>query len=439
MDNHVFRIEGFLYLEQVLLFQDWLIILAKDRFDFKDQRTTNGMWQLELPLNQSINISFNSDNNTIEVQTPIDIGPAIEELSQEACNKIKDKIAPPSSWWRINFSSEQNMLNQSTLLHMFRSMGSYKRGPEKLRMGQGALLRIDDGKEGELALLPKLNIEVIFASPGAPAGPFSRAMAKKMIPVFSAVLSGCFGTPLMPMPAIVPAKENEIEDTLQELNSDKLPDIGFQGLPIWNFLAACRFLGATELADRVIGAMMAYEAGMLQRTDHATLVFFVSAIEALTVPNLKKAKTQRLSKRFSDFLETFCSDDIEKVMNHANFSQAFGKITSKKRFIRELYNLRSVPIHTGHFGNYSGMMIADDQSLKIGLVNDIVVAAISALIKTPVTLLWGHPTFDPFLMIRMSPDEYKKLTDHKEQMSDTKKGGGSIEDYAKNLILTNIQ
>lgn len=281
------------------------------------------------------------------------------------------------------------------MLHMFRHLGAYKRGPEKLRLAGTGLLEVDDQIKEQPALLPKLAIKVTFVSAGAANGPFSKLQADRMVPVLGAVLSSCYGTPLSPSLHFYAAKEDDLDQVITEVNSDETPELGFAGLPIWRILRNSHLNGAGEFADRVIGAMMAYEAGMSQKTDRTTLLFFISAIEALTTPNLKSARTQRINKRFCYFLEEFCGESMDKVMAHGNFRQAFGRISSRKRLATALYNMRSQPVHTGHFGNYSGMMMADDQSLKIGLVNDLVSDAIGTLLRRPVSLLWGHPTLDP--------------------------------------------
>jgi len=141
------------------------------------------------------------------------------------------------------------------------------------------------------------------------------------------------------------AKEEEIKSIVDEIHSEETPELGLQGLPIWSVFQTCHYSGAGELADQIVGAMMAYEAGMLQRTNHSTLLFFVSAIEALTEPNLNTAKTQRLSKRFSYFLEEFCSAEATKVMNHANFNQAFGGIKSRKKILPMSYTIFDLNLH----------------------------------------------------------------------------------------------
>ena len=432
MDYHTFSKQGFLSKDHVLLFQDWFLLFAKNKLDITGQGSGGDTWRLNLSSKQSVNITYRTEEKVIEIQSPIEVGPVVEEIADIACKEFQNNSPTPGSWWSASFYSAQMTIDQNSLLHMFRNLGTFKRSPEKLRMGKFALLLPKDETGEHPPLFPKLNINVIFISPGASGGPFSRSQAEKIIPVINAVLSSCFGTPLMPSPAIFPAKEDKINMANQELRTANIPEVGFEGLPIWSFLHACHTYGAGELADRLIGAMMAYEAGMLQRTDHSTLLFFVSAIEALTVPNLNAAKTQRLSKRFSYFLEEFCSQEIHKVMNHANFEQAFGKIESRKKFIRELYNLRSQPVHTGHFGNYSGMLLSDDQSLKVGLVNDIVRLAIVSLIKCPVSLLWGHPELDPSVTIELEPMQYNLLK------SQADKANVTIEKYVKNAVLKNL-
>jgi len=433
MEDHKFTIEGYSNTEQALLFQDWFLLLAENKIEITGQGSSGDTWRLNLNSNQSIEISYSADTKSINVNAPAKIGPLVEKLSLAANQKITDRSPTPGSWWKLSFGPAQTAMDQSALLHMFRNLGAFRRGPDKLRMGRAALLHINDETDDKVSLFPKLNIRVHFISPGAAGGPLSKLLAERSVPVINAVLSSCFGSPLMPSASIFPLKPDEVETTVKEISSEEIKELGFQGLPIWGFLQSCFLLGASELADRIIGAMMAYESGMLQRTDHSTLLFFISSIESLTVPNLKTARPQRLSKRFSYFLEEFCSDGIEKIMNHSNFEEAFGKITSKKKFINELYNLRSQPVHTGHFGNYSGMFMADKQSLKVGLVNDIVVAAIEALIKRPVSLLWGHPQLDPSLTIRLEPSDFQLLKDQAE------KDKTSIDEYVKNAIFTGLR
>lgn len=319
------------------------------------------------------------------------------------------------------------------MLHMFRHLGAYKRGPEKLRLAGTGLLEVDDQIKGQPAFFPKLTIKVTFVSAGAANGPFSKLQAKRMVPVLGAVLSTCYGTALSPSIHFDPAKEGDLDQVKGEVNSDEIPELGFSGLPIWRILQNSHLNGAGEFADRIIGAMMAYEAGMSQKTDRTTLLFFISAIEALTAPNLRPARTQRINKRFCYFLEKFCGESMDKMMAHENFRQAFGGISSRKRLATELYNMRSQPVHTGHFGNYLRMIMADDQSLKVGLVSDLVLGAIVSLLRRPVSLLWGHPSLDPATTIRLDPSEHQTLA------KKAKNHHRTTEDYVTDLLRKNIK
>jgi hypothetical protein len=432
MDYSQFQIERILSRDEALLFQDWFLLLAKGRIEINGSGSSGESWTFNTTEQNAIKITFLSKAKALKLEVHSNISAVVEHISIEAQKKVESKSPTPGSWWSIGFEKQQGNLDQNSLLHMFRNLGTYKRGPQKLRLGRSALLEIEDGTGDHPALFPKLSIEVSIISPGASSGPFSKMQAEKMIPVVGAILSTCFGTPLTPSAAFFPVKDEKFDEVVDAVKSNAILELGFQGIPIWSALQNCHLSGAGELADRLVGAMMAYETGMLQRTDHSTLLFFVSAIEALTVPNLKSAKTQRLSKRFCSFLDEFAAAAMDEIMAHGNFEQAFGKITSRKRFAAELYNLRSQPVHTGHFGNYSGMNMADDQSLKVGLVNDVVTGAIAALIKKPVSLLWGHPELDPSLTIRLDPIEHQKLK--KKANNHHKK----IDEYLKALVLKNI-
>jgi hypothetical protein len=432
MDYSKFRIERILSRGEALLFQDWFLLLVKEHIEINGSGSSGESWTFNTTEQNAIKITFLSKVKALELEVLSDISEVVEQISNEAQKKVESKSPTLGSWWLIGFQKQQGNVDQNSLLHMFRNLGTYKRGPQKLRLGRSALLEIEDGTGEHPALFPQLSIKVSIISPGASSGPFSKMQAENMVPIVGAILSTCFGTPLTPSAAIFRVKDDKLDEVVEGVKSNEILELGFQGIPIWSALQNCYLSGAGELADRLVGAMMAYEAGMLQRTDHATLLFFVSAIEALTVPNLKSAKTQRLSKRFCTFLDEFATAAMDEIMNHVNFEQAFGRITSRKRFATELYKLRSQPVHTGHFGNYSGMMMADDQSLKVGLVNDVVIGAIAALIKRPISLLWGHPELDPSLTIRLDSIEHQKLK--KKATNNHKK----IDEYLKSLVLKDI-
>lgn len=404
-----FRLVGVPTRDTALLLQDWFVYLAKGQLEINGSGSSEDTWRLSAPDQDAIKLSWDAKRKELGVEAKKGISSVVQSVLSESKRRVDSQHPLPGSWWTIHFSTNDRNMDQSSMLHMFRHLGAYKRGPEKLRLAGTGLLEVDDQIKEQPALLPKLAIKVTFVSAGAANGPFSKLQADRMVPVLGAVLSSCYGTPLSPSLHFYAAKEDDLDQVITEVNSDETPELGFAGLPIWRILRNSHLNGAGEFADRVIGAMMAYEAGMSQKTDRTTLLFFISAIEALTTPNLKSARTQRINKRFCYFLEEFCGESMDKVMAHGNFRQAFGRISSRKRLATALYNMRSQPVHTGHFGNYSGMMMADDQSLKIGLVNDLVSDAIGTLLRRPVSLLWGHPTLDPAMTIRLDPIEHQEL------------------------------
>ncbi len=302
MDHSQFRIGKIFTRDQALLFQDWFLLLAKGHIEINGSGSSGESWTLNTTEQNAIKITFLSEAKALEIEVLRGISAVVKQISNEAQKKVESNAPTPGSWWSIGFDKQQGNMDQNARLHMFRHLGTYKRGPEKLRLGRSALLEIEDGTGEHPALFPKLSIEVSIISPGASSGPFSKMQAEKMIPVVGAVLSSCFGTPLAPSAVLFPVKDEKLNEVVKGVKSNEILELGFQSLPIWSVLQNCHLSGAGELADRLVGAMMAYEAGMLQRTDHSTLLFFVSAIEALTVPNQNQLKRKGLASGSVAFL-----------------------------------------------------------------------------------------------------------------------------------------
>ncbi len=430
MNNVTCSIDNIPDNESTLLFIDWLIFLLKnDLTTVKLSGHSAEHWDIEISENEKIAIQNSKTKNSLEISYPQHLEEIIIRAIQTATHNIKINKPRPNCWWVAHFSSDADKVGQRLILHLDRHIGVHTQRPSTLRMANYIFLKIDE--QGTALGFPKLGVDVFIKCDGAAHGPYSRLQMIKTIPVIGAILSCCFGTPLTP--SLIPFSVNDqIERQIEEdIQNPNICELDFHDLPIMTLIGNMIHYGADELADRVIGAFMAYECGMLQRTDHATIIFFISAIESLTTPNLDSAKKQRLSKRFSAFLEEFCSEAIENAMNHPNFKQAFGNIKNKKKFIENLYDLRSKPVHTGHLGNYSGMINSED-ALRVAILNDIVKRAIATFLRRPVTLLWGHPEFDPSITLRLNFQDHQKLikkaTNHHTEP----------EIYIKNLISNNI-
>jgi len=408
MDYSHLRLNGITNKEQFLLFQDWFLILSKD--DIEITGTSGGeSWKLSTTIANVIEIFHSPEDKVINIKSHKTISQKVNKFAGEALERIRTKKTLPGSWWSIHFSSQSKVIDQHSLLHLMRNLGSYKRGPDKLRLGRSALIEAKHEMDDKPCCFPELHLEVSLITQGAPNGPFSKMVAERMIPIIGAILSTCYGTPVTPDFQFFPVKDEKITEVQNNVLSNEIPELALKNIPVWSLIDYWSTSGADEFTNRLIGAMMAYETGMNQKTDHSSLLFFVSAIEALTVPNLEAAKKQRLSKRFCYFLDEFAQEAMDEAMLHGNFEQAFGKISTRKKLAAELYNLRSQPVHTGHFGNYSTMIMANDQAMKVGIVNDIVIGAIEALMKKPVSLLWGHPSLDPSVTIRLEPADNQKL------------------------------
>ena len=93
-----------------------------------------------------------------------------------------------------------------------------------------------------------------------------------------------------------------------------------------------------------------------------------------------------------NFTSTLIGPELSEAMEHANFAEAFGTPTSSTKFLEELYDLRSRPLHNGHMGGPVGLMsVSVEHQTRIGLTSDLVRSAVERFLRTPRSSLVGHP------------------------------------------------
>ena len=126
------------------------------------------------------------------------------------------------------------------------------------------------------------------------------------------------------------------------------------------------------------------------------IALLVSALEALSVPNATWRKS-RLTTRFLRFVPALCPDSVREVMNHENFSEVFGSYTSERRFLDELYSLRSTPLHTGFLQHRLSAlpMGGGPAGIRVMLISGLVRAGIVEFLRRPFSSLIGHPVIAP--------------------------------------------
>ena len=391
------------------LFVDWMGVLLETEYGVASWTSSSNSWTLKVTDGSDVTISLAEKSREIALDAPEAILPKVEQLAKTAFERVQASDFGNATWWSITFSCPPTISEASTL-HMMQSLGQHKRCIGTWRLGGGAIVSFTQGATEHPPLFANQTVSIVFRSPGPWHGPFGIAFARTNATVIRAALAFITAAPLEGLNVAFYATPAERHQAESLLASGDVPELLVEGLPVWSVLSALAVQENCETRDRVVGALVAYEHALTQRSDGAALVFLVSAIEALSVPNASW-RTTRVTKRFQEFLLEACPDKVSEIMGHGNFEQAFGGFHSQREFVEELYARRSHPIHSGHFGLIPSLGGDVDGPIRVGLVSDLVRATIVSFLRRPFTSLCGLPGLDPFVQLSLQPNEFSELTD----------------------------
>ncbi|HUH70487.1 MAG TPA: hypothetical protein VLZ05_17485 [Mycobacterium sp.] len=82
-------------------------------------------------------------------------------------------------------------------------------------------------------------------------------------------------------------------------------------------------LGDLVTVARARGAFLSYDAAVYQEREQVVVILYV-AVECLTNPF--QCKTERLASRFVNFFDQLMPQDLDALVPHGNFEQAFGVV-----------------------------------------------------------------------------------------------------------------
>lgn len=382
------------------LFVDWLIRLLDDRYGVR-QRGSPGERRYSITLTDEsvIEVEFDASGQP-QVQGPTEHRADLPSLVEDARKRASALDFGSGVWWETSFSTDVSGITGVGMLHMMRTMSEHntRRFQGDWRLGGDALLSFEQAETGPaVAVFPKFDVHMTFRVPAPAPGPHAEAIAAELGTFVRAAVAFATGAPLLGSPVLFPADEDKVREVTSKLAN--APELPVEGEPLWaQVWAQAPDVQSTEALRRVQGAMFAYEQAMLQGSEYVTIALLISALEALSVPNASWQQ-DRVTTRFFRFLKELCPEAIDEVMSHANFAQAFGAYTSKRRFMDAMYSLRSKPLHTGFLQHRLAVLpMADSNAqIRVALISDIVRAGIVEFLRRPFSSLVGHPRMSPTL------------------------------------------
>jgi hypothetical protein len=377
------------------LFVNWLIYLLDEGYGVDGWGASEASrWNITLADGNTIHVGFKPSGQR-DVWGPAEYESALASIVQDADRRTVAQDHGAGAWWMVSRVTDMRG-SALPLIHTMRLSNEHvaRQFQGDWRLGSDVLVSFRQWYPSTSAPIPTFDVTITYRVVGPGPGPFSQERAEERGTLLRAATSFATAAPLLNPGIFVPVNSDEwVSEIKGKLGrASELPVFNTAEVPsLWPEVTALpQGLDMPEDVRRVQGAMFAYEQAMPQESEYVTIVLLVSALEALSVPN-SRWRVDRVTTRFRLFVEELCPDAVREVMNHENFAEAFGPITSRRRFLEELYTSRSTPLHTGFVQHRVVEPLAGGPPIRVMLVSKLVRAGIVEFLRRPFSSVCGHP------------------------------------------------
>jgi hypothetical protein len=372
----------------VLLFVDWVAFLLDKEWGMTRASRSGSIWTLTLGETTSVTVDMtNVERPRLESSDEtLDLLPIAEEARERArAGDVGD-----GCWYRMTLESAPTPLALPT--HFLRVLNDHRRYHGTWAFAD-ALLTIEEAEpEAKGLVLPRFTAWVIFPVAAPWPGPYGDRLAEAIGSFIRSAVVFATAAPLNPVPKVCGASVDEVAAAKQAADHPQFP-IG--QLPFGKALMNLRHPSGDEALRRVQGALFAYEEALYQDSEYVSLILLVSSMEALLVPNAG-FRRHRMTKRFVEGVRQLSADKLSELMEHPNFEAAFPGANTPAKFLDELYESRSSPLHTGFVqrGVSLTSQLGGPGAQRVLIVSDLARTCILSFIENPFSSLFGHPTID---------------------------------------------
>jgi hypothetical protein len=207
-------------------------------------------------------------------------------------------------------------------------------------------------------LAPKAIIHVHLAVPAPCEGYFSLHLAQYILEILSAICTFALGRSVT-LPSALFTSESEILPQLTARQTDQeVGTLARKGVSL-DIFSPLELPGGSELLTRVRAALLAFSAAMQQERDAIACILYVVAAASLATPDAPWRQS-KLTKRFIEFFADLMPNELDQIVAHGNFEEAFGIRRGKRsaralhrKLLERIYDYRSAQLHEGLDLDYS--------------------------------------------------------------------------------------
>ncbi|MBK8647443.1 MAG: hypothetical protein IPN16_13030 [Gemmatimonadetes bacterium] len=306
-------------------------------------------------------------------------------------------------WWYTSLLTERplQLPGPNIFLDLVQRLGSQRRITGWRRLSHNVLLEFEEAAHVDATasiVAPGARVRVHIGAPGPCLGFVTDVIAHSMLETISAICGFALGRPLLLPPMVFPAEPERVAWLRENQGKAEVPWLTRDGVGL-GFLDIPKLDGGFQVLQRLRNALLTFDAALVQDREAVACILYVAAAEALTVPE-PSWRREKLTMRFCRFFEHFIPKQLNELVRHPNFEEAFGvrrgtKEESKlrRKALETFYALRSGQLHEGLNPNYRNMVTTPRgvAGMRAALLRDFAEAAILGFLQSPRSSLIGHP------------------------------------------------
>jgi hypothetical protein len=334
---------------------------------------------------------------------------AVREILAEAAQRAAEHDSGQDLVYQCHMTSSFD-LDQNASLNFFRILGDQRYIAGSRRLADRVLLDFEEASVQQTAsgsepaasplIVPNLRITVTIFVPGPAAGSFACDMAAVMFETVGAICAFALGRPVDdPSLAHFPLRDDDAARLRARQRDPSILTLARDSvsLDIFGELVA---LGGPETLMRARNAFITLHESQRQRNSDISVMLNISAIEALISPSVQHPwRKEKVTRRFREGVLGLCLGAVDELLVHQNMEAAFNfrkrgsQDRRRKEIIDHIYDLRSLPTHTGIGpSGLSFMAMGGNQALRLALLSDLTRAALLSYLQAPRSSLVGHPS-----------------------------------------------
>lgn len=249
-------------------------------------------------------------------------------------------------------------------------------------------------------IAPKTIIQAHLAVSAPCEGYFSLHLAQYMLEIVAAICTFALGRAVTLPPALFASNSESLAQLIARQSDEAVKTLARKHVSL-DIFSQLELPGGFELLTRMRAALLAFSAAMQQERDAIACIMYVVAAESLTTP-YTRWRQSKLTKRFIEFFDDLMPNELDRIVAHGNFEEAFGirrRNRSARALRRELleriYDYRSVQLHDGLDLDYTTLGAAiGGEVARRALLADFAEGAILRYLAAPRGSLIGHPRFE---------------------------------------------